>query len=67
MSSAWRNIDREVQNTPMPREYADLYRVILCRDCNKRTTAVFHIVGMKCGQEGCSSYNTALDAGPLLR
>lgn len=49
------------------REYADLYRVILCRDCNKKTTAVFHIVGMKCGEEGCGSYNTAMDAGPLLR
>ena len=49
------------------REYADLYRVILCRDCNKKTTAVFHIVGMKCGEEGCGSYNTTMDAGPLLR
>jgi len=67
MSSAWRRVDREVQSTPMPREYADLHRVILCRDCNKKTTAVFHIVGMKCGQEGCGSYNTAMDAGPLLR
>ena len=67
MSSAWRSIDREVQSTPMPREYADLHRVILCRDCNKKTTAVFHIVGMKCGEEGCGSYNTAMDAGPLLR
>ena len=44
-----------------------MYRVILCRDCNKKTTAVFHIVGMKCGVEGCGSYNTAMDAGPLLR
>lgn len=48
----------------MPREYADLYREILCRDCNKTTTTLFHIVGMKCGE--CGSYNTSLE-GPFLR
>ena len=49
------------------REYADLYRVILCRDCNKKSTVLFHIVAMKCGLEGCGSYNTSMDGGPLLR
>ena len=49
------------------REYADLYREILCRDCNKKSTVLFHIVGMKCGEEGCGSYNTSLEGGPLLR
>jgi len=67
MSRVWMDIDREVAQTPMPREYAELYRVILCRDCNKKSTVLFHIVGMKCGQEGCGSYNTSLDGGPLLR
>ena len=47
------------------REYAGLYREILCKDCNKTSTATFHIVGMKCSR--CGSYNTTLDKGPLLR
>jgi len=65
MSRAWQSVDREVAATPMPREYADLYRAILCRDCNKSSTSVFHIVGLKCGE--CGSYNTSMDGGPFLR
>lgn len=65
MRSVWADVDREVALTPMPREYADLYREILCRDCNKKSTSVFHIVGLKCGE--CGSYNTSLDGGPFLR
>jgi len=65
MSRVWANIDSEVASTPMPTEYAGLYREILCKDCNKTCTAVFHIVGMKCSS--CGSYNTTLDKGPLLR
>jgi len=64
MGSVWANLDREVAQTPMPREYADLYREILCRDCNKTTTSLFHVVGMKC--RDCGSYNTSLE-GPFLR
>jgi hypothetical protein len=65
MSRVWASIDMEVASTPMPTEYAGLYREILCRDCNKTCTAAFHIVGMKCSS--CGSYNTTLDKGPLLR
>eukprot|EP00092_Neocalanus_flemingeri_P029884 GFUD01032449.1.p1 GENE.GFUD01032449.1~~GFUD01032449.1.p1 ORF type:complete len:336 (+),score=92.06 GFUD01032449.1:164-1171(+) len=65
MSMVWADIDREVASTPMPREYAGLYREILCKDCNQTGTATFHIVGMKC--LSCGSYNTTLDKGPLLR
>merc|ERR1712154_472518 len=65
MATVWERIDREVAATPMPREYADLYRNIFCRDCNKSSVSLFHIVGMKCGE--CESYNTSLDGGPLLR
>jgi hypothetical protein len=60
----WAALDREVAQTPMPREYARLHRHILCKDCNSPSTALFHIVGMKCA--GCGSYNTAVDKGPLL-
>jgi len=65
MSRVWADIDREVANTPMPREYLGLHREILCKDCNKTSIVAFHIVGMKC--RPCGSYNTALDKGPLLR
>jgi len=58
-------LDRKVARTPMPTEYANLYREILCKDCNKNCIAPFHIVGMKCNS--CGSYNTTLDKGPLLR
>merc|ERR1711862_752577 len=48
MTSVWDKVDREVAETPMPAEYAGLYRKILCKDCNKHCYAEFHIVGMKC-------------------
>lgn len=60
----WAALDREVAATPMPLAYRGLYRKILCKDCHDSTTAIFHIVGMKCG--GCGSYNTTIDLGPLL-
>ena len=41
------------------REYAGLHRAILCRDCHTPSTAVFHVVGMKCAD--CGSYNTTID------
>lgn len=65
MEDVWQNVDREVADTPMPREYSNLFRAIICKDCNKSSTTAFHVVGMKCG--GCGSYNTSLDKGPLLR
>jgi len=58
-------LDRKVARTPMPTEYANLYREILCKDCNKNCIAPFHIVGMKC--KSCGSYNTTIDKVPFLR
>lgn len=34
---------------------------ILCNDCQARSTAPFHVLGMKCSN--CGSYNTAQDGG----
>jgi len=64
MSSVWHVLDREVEMTPMPTEYQDLYREILCKDCSKSSTTKFHIVGMKCGE--CGSYNTSIE-GPFVK
>jgi len=67
MSDVWARLDSEIAITPMPREYAELYRGILCKDCNKKSTAKFHIVGMKCGIDTCGSYNTTEDGGFLKK
>merc|ERR1712112_320591 len=67
MSDVWARLDSEIEMTPMPREYSELYRGILCKDCNKKSTAKFHIVGMKCGVETCGSYNTTEDGGFLKK
>ncbi|EPS59109.1 hypothetical protein M569_15701, partial [Genlisea aurea] len=57
MSTSWEMLDQEIEATAMPREYR--YEVqILCNDCNSTSTAMFHIVGHKCGR--CGSYNTRL-------
>jgi len=64
MSDAWTHVDREVAETPMPAEYANLYREVLCKDCSKASKTLFHIVGMKCGD--CGSYNTSVE-GPFQR
>nr|XP_005502583.2 RING finger and CHY zinc finger domain-containing protein 1 [Columba livia] len=59
MTRYWRQLDDEVALTPMPPEYQNMMVQILCNDCNARSTAQFHLLGMKCGN--CDSYNTAQD------
>jgi hypothetical protein len=36
---------------------------ILCNDCHEESECKFHIVGLKCGHEGCGSYNTRQVSG----
>ncbi|XP_023347356.1 RING finger and CHY zinc finger domain-containing protein 1 isoform X2 [Eurytemora carolleeae] len=66
MKSTWEHVDREITETPMPVEYTNLFREILCKDCGKTSKSVFHVVGMKCGTVDCGSYNTSIE-GPFLR
>ncbi|KAH3694092.1 hypothetical protein DPMN_081531 [Dreissena polymorpha] len=35
MKQAWKILDQEVANTPMPDEYKDYHVTILCRDCHQ--------------------------------
>jgi len=65
MSQAWKSIDKELEDTPMPPEYANLYRAILCKDCNTNSKTKFHVVGMKC--QKCGSFNTAMGEGAMLK
>uniref|UniRef100_A0A8C5MXX3 RING finger and CHY zinc finger domain-containing protein 1 n=1 Tax=Leptobrachium leishanense TaxID=445787 RepID=A0A8C5MXX3_9ANUR len=56
MSDQWQLLDDEVARTPMPLDYQNMMVEILCNDCSTRSTAPFHVLGMKC--ESCNSYNT---------
>ncbi|KAJ9558866.1 hypothetical protein OSB04_013480 [Centaurea solstitialis] len=56
LSEAWKNLDYEVEVTPMPEIYKNKMVWILCNDCQKISKVQFHIVGQKCTQ--CNSYNT---------
>jgi hypothetical protein len=65
MTDVWTLYDREINETPMPTEYVDLFAAIHCRDCFKPSLCRFHVLGMKCVE--CGSYNTVRDKGPLVR
>ena len=43
-------------DSPMPDDLAGRLATVLCNDCQQRTTAAFHVIGIKCGD--CGSYNT---------
>lgn len=51
-----KQIENIVDNTQMP-EDLQIDVKILCNDCNKKSTAKFHVVAVKC--EHCESYNTS--------
>mmetsp|Transcript_70674 Transcript_70674/g.153471 ORF Transcript_70674/g.153471 Transcript_70674/m.153471 type:complete len:271 (-) Transcript_70674:148-960(-) len=52
----WAELDRQVEETPMPKEYANTHIRITCNDCQETSAVKFHILGHKC--QRCSSYNT---------
>lgn len=56
MQKQWQELDEKVASTPMPEEYRDYYVMILCNDCQKENTVLYHSEGMKCPE--CGSYNT---------
>ena len=41
MDDVWKQLDEEVENTPMPEEYKDFYVFVLCRDCHKVSVVYF--------------------------
>jgi len=56
MRAVWRDIAREVRETPMPPEYAALRVRVLCNDCGVSAPTRFHVVALRC--EACRGYNT---------
>eukprot|EP00913_Durusdinium_trenchii_P000476 g436.t1 len=51
----WHEIDRQIEETPMPFEYRQQIK-ISCNDCQQPSSVEFHILGQKC--LACRSYNT---------
>lgn len=56
MESQFRRLDRHIEEQPMPEEYRDNRAYIFCNDCNSRSVAKYHWLGLKCTL--CESYNT---------
>lgn len=56
MKSQWDNLDYIINMTEMPDIYKDWEVKILCSDCNKESTNIYHIFGIKCKE--CEGYNT---------
>lgn len=52
----WEELDRQIQETPMPPEYHDVRVAISCNDCQQSAQVLFHILGHKCPH--CGSFNT---------
>jgi len=65
MTEIWKIYDKEIEDTPMPDDYVELFANIQCRDCLKLSLSTFHILGIKCGE--CGSYNTVREKGGLVR
>ncbi|RVX73098.1 hypothetical protein B0A52_02224 [Exophiala mesophila] len=49
-------LDRHIEEQPMPEEYRDNRAYIFCNDCNSRSITKYHWLGLKCAI--CESYNT---------
>lgn len=60
LSQYWEMLDQEIANVPMPEEYANEMRDIICNDCNQENNVKFHVIGMKCLNNDCGSYNTKM-------
>lgn len=56
MTDYYELLTHEIENTPMPEEYADMKVKIMCNDCLKESDVKFHIIGMACLH--CGSYNS---------
>jgi len=65
MNEIWKIYDQDIEDTPMPEDYYNLYAHIQCRDCSQSSLSIFHILGIKCVE--CGSYNTVREKGPLVR
>jgi len=61
----WERLDWEVKRNKVPHELRHRFVQTYCRDCQAKTEAPYHMVGLKCGK--CGSYNTAQDGDLVHR
>lgn len=60
LSKHWAMMDLEIENVPMPEEYINETRNIICNDCETEGNVKFHVLGLKCVNSNCGSYNTKI-------
>jgi hypothetical protein len=57
METQFRNLDRAIDNQPMPPQFQDTKAMVSCNDCYAKSVVRYHWLGLKCAI--CDSYNTA--------
>lgn len=57
METQFRNLDRAIENQPMPPQFRDTKAMVSCNDCYAKSAVKYHWLGLKCAI--CDSYNTA--------
>ena len=57
MEFQFRNLDRSIENQPMPPQFQDTKAMVYCNDCRAKSVVKYHWLGLKCAI--CDSYNTA--------
>ncbi|KAH8601019.1 hypothetical protein B0O99DRAFT_610102 [Bisporella sp. PMI_857] len=56
METQFRNLDRAIDNQPMPPQFQDTKAMVSCNDCYAKSAVKYHWLGLKCAI--CDSYNT---------
>ncbi len=57
METQFRNLDRAIDQQPMPPQFQDTKAMVSCNDCYAKSAVKYHWLGLKCAI--CDSYNTA--------
>ncbi|KAI9678186.1 MAG: hypothetical protein M1817_006131 [Caeruleum heppii] len=57
MEIQFRNLDRSIEDQPMPPQFQDTRALVYCNDCCAKSSVKYHWLGLKCAV--CDSYNTA--------
>ncbi|QSZ33213.1 hypothetical protein DSL72_002801 [Monilinia vaccinii-corymbosi] len=57
METQFRNLDRTIDNQPMPPQFRNTLAMVSCNDCHAKSAVKYHWLGLKCAI--CDSYNTA--------
>ena len=58
MTPLWASRDAQCEATPMPAKYALVRVNTACNDCGTKGEVPFHVLGLKCSNAACGSYNT---------